>query len=584
MTDLADYELQSIPLGHLPVVAEYVHRLGIHATIDEVLPMDRRMKVSDAECVTLMILNILQGRCGLYHMGPWAEGTDSEILIGEGIDPMRLSDTRLAHALDRIFTYGPDNVLSEVVVKYLQGDTAPSEYCVHQDTTTLKLYGEYDRGYQPQEPVPRRGYNKDHRPDLKQLVYGLSLHGAVGIPLCVSTLDGNTSDHEANRLHIDRLAGLLPPADDVTLVADCKLVDPDTLGRLIDAAFHFISLLPRTYGLHARVVDLALEYEELPELVREKGRKKADPDHVYRGMSFREPFEILDPETKTKRKQELRFLAVQSDHLAEKFEASLPGRLAKDRKYIEKTMEKLGKSTFACQSDAEKAFLDGLREPKLHRVDVAVVPVEVRERRARRGRPAKGEEPPATETRYQLLVQAIEVDKAAVAYARSHGKFFVLVTDHLGCTRWPDTRVLGEYRHQRMIEGQTGFRWLKGPAAAAPMFLNTPSRIAALGLVFVLALMVRNYIEFVIRDQLATFPKATTLPNMDGRPIKKPSAENVFWLFRSMGEVAVRRGGVLIERRLSGLDDDTRLALQALQVPVAVFTTPRKRSGAGPRS
>ena len=189
-----------------------------------------------------------------------------------------------------------------------------------------------------------------------------------------------------------------------------------------------------------------------------------------------------------------------------------------------------------------------------------------------------------SETRYQLVVRAIEVDEAAVAHARAHGRFFVLVTDHLDWTRWPDKRVLGEYRHQRMIEGQTGFRWLKGPAAAAPMFLNTPARIAALGLVFILALMVRNYIEFVVRDQLATFPKDVTLPNMDGRPTKKPSAENVFWLFRRVGEVAVRRDGVLVERRLSGLDDDTRLALQALQVPAAVFNTPRKRSGARKRS
>jgi transposase len=585
MADLSEFALDSCPLGHLPIIAEYVHRLGIYDTLSEILPMDRRMKVSDAECVTLMILNILQGRCGLYHMGPWAQGTDSEVLIGEGIDPLRLSDTRIAHALDRIFEYGPDNVLSDVVVHYLRQDAAPSEYCVHQDTTTLKLYGEYDRSYKLHEPVPRRGYSKDHRPDLKQLVFGLSLHGAVGIPMCVSTLDGNTSDHVANRLHIDRLAGLLPPEDDVTLVADCKLADPETLGMLIDAAFHFITLLPRSYKLHANVVDSALDLQgPLPELVREKGRRKGDPDHVYKGTSFRSPFEILDPETNEPRKTDLRFLAVESDQLAEKFEVALPDLLAKDRKHIEKIMDKLGRSTFACESDAEKAFWDTLKEPKLHRVDVQIVPVEVRERRERRGRPAKGEQPPVIHTRFRLVTGSIEVDESAVTHARDHARFFVLVTDHMGDTRWPDTRVLEEYRHQHLIEGHTGFRWLKGPAAAAPMFLNTPWRIAALGMVFVLALMVRNYIEFMLRDRLAALPEEITLPNMDDRPTRKPSAENVFWLFRRVGVVMVRHGGVLLERRLSGLDDNCKLALRLVEVPVSVFTTPRKRSEASERS
>jgi len=532
-----------------------------------------------------MILNILQGRCGLYHMGPWAQGTDSEVLIREGIDPLSLSDARIAHTLDRIFEYGPDNVLSEVVVRYLRDDAAPSEYCVHQDTTTLKLYGEYDRGYKPQEPVPARGYSKDHRPDLKQLVYGLSLHGAVGIPMCVSTLDGNTSDHVANRLHIDRLAGLLPPEDDVTLVADCKLADPDTFGRLIDAAFHFITLLPRTYKLHADLVAKALAVRDaLPDLVREKGRTKTEPDHVYKGTSFRAPFEVLDPESGMMRTTELRFLAVESDQLGKKFEDALPDLLAKEHKRIEKTMEKLGEDTFACEPDARKAFWEALKEPRLHRVEVLVEPVIVRERRARRGRPAKGEAPPTVHTRYQLVTRSIEPDADAIATARAHARFFVLVTDHMDDTRWPDARVLGEYRHQHIIEGHTGFRWLKGPAAAAPMFLNTPRRIAALGMVFILALMVRNYIEFTVRDRVAARPSRTTLPNMDNRPTRKPSTENVFWLFRRVGVVFVRRGGVLVERRLSGLDDHCKLALELLEVPVSAFTTPRKRSQTRRRS
>jgi transposase len=120
----------------------------------------------------------------------------------------------------------------------------------------------------------------------------------------VSVLDGNASDHAANRFHIDELAGLLPPQDEVTLVADCKMCDPTTLGRVLDAAFHFVTLVPRTYKLRGALVEEVLERgEALPELVREPGETARDPDHVYAGVSFVRPFTVFDPEAATGRRK-----------------------------------------------------------------------------------------------------------------------------------------------------------------------------------------------------------------------------------------------------------------------------------------
>lgn len=55
------------------------------------------------------------------------------------------------------------------------------------------------------------------------------LHGALGIPLTMDLHSGNTSDHVANRGHLWRLAELLPEPDEVTVVADCTLLDCETL-------------------------------------------------------------------------------------------------------------------------------------------------------------------------------------------------------------------------------------------------------------------------------------------------------------------------------------------------------------------
>ncbi len=108
----------------------------------------------------------------------------------------------------------------------------------------------------------------------------------------------------------------------------------------------------------------------------------------------------------------------------------------------------------------------------------------------------------------------------------------------------------------------------------APMMLNTPARIAALGMVFVLALLVRNYIQAVVRANL-TEQEGLTFPNMDYKPTKSPTTENVFWLFRNVGSVVVSKGGVELDRRVAGLDEHCRLAMRLLGVSERAFVERR---------
>ncbi len=56
-----DLSVDALPLGHLPLVTARVDDLGITQALDELLPKDPRSKVSDADCVLAMVLNILGG-------------------------------------------------------------------------------------------------------------------------------------------------------------------------------------------------------------------------------------------------------------------------------------------------------------------------------------------------------------------------------------------------------------------------------------------------------------------------------------------------------------------------------------------
>ena len=119
---------------------------------------------------------------------------------------------------------------------------------------------------------------------------------------------------------------------------------------------------------------------------------------------------------------------------------------------------------------------------------------------------------------------------------------------------WNNERVLSEYRHQHLIEGHTGFRWLKGPAAVAPVFLKTPQRIRAMGLVLILALMVRNYIQATLRTQLRM--RDETLPHpFTKKPERSLTPEMAFEHFSGLQGVVVRLGPETTRRMPVRLSD-----------------------------
>jgi transposase len=574
-----DLVLDAKPIAHLPLIRGVIDRLRIQEVIDDLLPPDPRSKVSDGECVKVMLLNILQGRVALYDMERWLSHTDVELLLGEGVPAGAFNDARLASCLDHIAETGTEEVLSAVVKAYLADADAPSTYTVHQDTTSISLHGAYENeGY---FAVPARGYSKDHRPDLKQLVFGLSLHGSAGIPLVSTVLSGNAPDSFANRLHLDTLADLLPEEDEVTLVADCKLVDGQTLGQLDLQCFHFISLLPKTYALRSQLVDeVRAAGEILPELARTPGASRSDPERIYRGRSFERPFPIgfLEhgpTDSNVKRYKNLRLLVVESTALDEQEEESLQRRLSKERATYEAGIKAANKRSYACETDARQALDKVTKKLEFHRALAEVGEVTVPAKRARRGRPRADEAPP-TATSYHIVETApLEPLAEAIEALRFHSRHFVLLTDHLDREKWPDERILAEYRQQHLIEGTTGFRWLKNIATVAPVFLHTPHRIAALGVVLMLALMVRNYIQFELRRRLVE--EGETVPDRLQKPTQRPTTETALLAFAALTVVHVTLAGQPRGRNLPPLPKAAKTVLRMLRLPESLFTTPPAR-------
>lgn len=101
---------------------------------------------------------------------------------------------------------------------------------MHQDTTTIALYGAYEATAAGTEaPRPTYGHSKDGRADLKQVLLSLGVSGDGGLPLRMGLCDGHTHESVDGRQAIEDSVAL--GLDGVTgIVADSQAYSQRTLG------------------------------------------------------------------------------------------------------------------------------------------------------------------------------------------------------------------------------------------------------------------------------------------------------------------------------------------------------------------
>ncbi len=107
---------------------------------------------------------------------------DDLLQIEEG----KINDTRLYRCLDRIL---PHKTKLERHLKNRYGELFDAEF----DVLLYDLTSTYVEGAAEKNPMIRRGYSRDHRPDCEQLVIALIVNNE-GFPFSYETFDGNRTD------------------------------------------------------------------------------------------------------------------------------------------------------------------------------------------------------------------------------------------------------------------------------------------------------------------------------------------------------------------------------------------------------
>src|SRR5215471_4924050 len=111
-----------------------------------------------------------------------ATALDDLLHIGKG----KINDTRLYRCLDRLL---PLKSKIEQHLKQRYGELFQAEF----DVLLYDLTSTYVEGAAEENPLMRRGYSRDHRPDCEQLVLALIVN-PEGFPFSYELFDGNRAD------------------------------------------------------------------------------------------------------------------------------------------------------------------------------------------------------------------------------------------------------------------------------------------------------------------------------------------------------------------------------------------------------
>ena len=203
----------------MPLIDHVMQELGLREILAGALKLKRH-----TDCIEILVKNVLLTRSALYRVGEWADSFDPRHTRGG-----RFNDDVLARALDRLYLADRASLQTRCVlaaVKRFGVDTST----IHNDSTSVSFDGAY--ADQDRKAVHlKRGHSKDHRPDLKQLVYSLSVAADEAIPVHFKTYDGNTTDDTTHQQTWLTLRGLLGKSD-FLYVADSKLCTEENMATI----------------------------------------------------------------------------------------------------------------------------------------------------------------------------------------------------------------------------------------------------------------------------------------------------------------------------------------------------------------
>ena len=533
-------------IGELPILRSCAARLGFRHILSRYLPSHGNERIAAVDSLMIMVYNIACGRQPVYELEHWASRLGRRVLPGNGAGMNLLNDDRFGRALDKLYMADRASLATEIAVETTRIEQLEHTR-VHNDSTTIKAYGKIG-GTTRTGLFLARGPSKDHRPDLKQLVYSLTISADGAVPIHYRAYPGNRTDDTTHIETWTTVRHIVGKAD-FLYVADCKVCTDEQLSHIVRNGGRVVTVMPDTWKESSEFKDQLRRNKKSKQVVLRRviesheGRFETFSCFAGKCTTHKRGYRLfwIHSTEKRSRDRQAREAALRkTEQLLADLNGQLNKRNLKKRPQITKRINEI-----LVSNDTGKFFAVTIAKTS-----------SIRRVQKSRGRPG-----PAT--KYSVRIKRLHTlhwnrnDAALHQELNIDGIFPLLCTDRSLSAK----EALLAYKYQPRLEKR--FSQFKSYLNAAPLLFKKIERVEATMFLYFLALILQAVIERQVRkimkqDEIDAIP---IYP--EDRPAAHPTATKIFALFEGVSTYAVNRG---IRRSECYRDELTPIQIKVLSL------------------
>jgi transposase len=560
---LESIDLVAQRLGPLPIINHFIKKLGLEVVLGKFLPPPtRRHGLAPAKAIGVLLRSILVEREPIYRQQETVATFDPSQFGLEPDDLPHLNDDAIGRALDRLYDADRGSLLTEVVVATAKTFKVSFDE-LHNDSTSISFCGQYRqatgrsiRG--KQAPFVTYGHSKDHRPDLKQLLFILTTSRDGAIPVQFRCESGNRNDSPTHIATWDALVEATGQKD-FLYVADSKLCSFEATEHIDNRGGRFVCVMPRS-----RQEDK--QFRKWLQTNQPNWERVVDRRNRRRKTGPRDRWYVFKAEVPSI--ENWNIIWVYSELLKLRQGSSRQTRLTKAMQQLSTLNDKLQgpRPRTRARQELQERVEKILRKNKVGRyLKIQIVPVEEhRFRQVTRGRPGPNTQyVRKTRKRWRL---EWKLDQETVEYDKKSDGMYPLLTNDRALS---PADVLRAHKRQPSIEKR--FEQTKTVFELAPVLLKNEGRVEALFFLYFLVLLIQALLERQIRlgmremglKELALYPEE--------RMCRRPTAEQIFRLFSHTHRHVLLSSGQVVWTKEPELTDLQREVLGLLSMPSKAY-------------
>ena len=266
----------TVEYGPVAVLHDLATRIQLVETVDGHTTKAKGVPVG--ALVEIMAINRVLDPKAKLEIPEWYYQTYLPELLG-----VELSEESGYQTLTRAYDYLPES--AQVDIEMELAERVRAVFQLKDDTFLYDLTTTFVEG-EGEADILRNGFSKDHRPDAKQVSYGLTVGRDEPIPLFHLAHPGNTHDSKTVDALMDRFHDRLGLKG--CLIVDRGIVTAANVKEIVDERGHdLVGGLKRTGSIKRWMREVPLEDYSEPFMVGKEELRSYGFEHVMKGKKRR---------------------------------------------------------------------------------------------------------------------------------------------------------------------------------------------------------------------------------------------------------------------------------------------------------